>query len=160
MIKLVRIDDRLIHGQVAFTWVPALGVNYVIIANDKVAKDEFQKMTLGLAKPANTKLLITSISSAIVFLNDIKNQLLKILVLVNNIKDAASLAENVAEIKSVNFGGIRSKEGSTLISKSIAITNEDVPVLNAMLQKSIELEVRQVPTDSKLLVADLIKNFV
>lgn len=160
MIKLVRIDDRLIHGQVAFTWVPALGVNYVIVANDKVAKDEFQKMTLGLAKPANTKLLITSISNTITFLNDIKNQTLKILVLVNNINDAASLAENVAEIKSVNFGGIRSKEGSTLISKSIAITNDDLPALNAMLQKSIELEVRQVPTDSKLLVADLIKNFV
>jgi fructoselysine/glucoselysine PTS system EIIB component len=158
MIKLVRIDDRLIHGQVAFTWVPALGVNYVIVANDKVAKDEFQKMTLGLAKPANTKLLITSLNDAIAFLNDGKNQPLKILVLINNIKDAASLAENVAEIKSVNFGGIRSKEGSTLISKAIAITNDDLPVLHAMLQRSIELEVRQVPTDSKLMVADLIKN--
>ncbi|MCW3094326.1 MAG: mannose/fructose/sorbose transporter subunit [Ferruginibacter sp.] len=158
MIKLVRIDDRLIHGQVAFTWVPALGVNCVIVANDKVAKDEFQKMTLGLAKPANTKLLITSINDAIAFLNDGKNQALKLLVLINNIKDAASLAENVAEIKSVNFGGIRSKEGSTLISKAIAITNDDLPVLHAMLQRSIELELRQVPTDSKLMVADLIKN--
>jgi len=159
MIKLVRIDDRLVHGQVAFTWVPALGVNCVIVANDKVAKDEFQKMTLGLAKPANTKLLITSINDAITFLNEGKNQSLKILVLINNIKDAARLAETVPEIKSVNFGGIRSKEGSTLISKAIAITNEDMPVLNAMIQKSVELEIRQVPTDNKLLVADLIKNF-
>ena len=158
MIELVRIDDRLIHGQVSFTWIPALGVNYVIVANDKVAKDEFQKMTLGLAKPANTKLLIISINDAVVFLNDVKNQPLKILVLVNGIKDAASLTENVAEIKSVNFGGIRSKESSTLISKAIAITNDDLPVLHEMIQKLIELEVRQVPTDSKLLVADLIKN--
>jgi fructoselysine/glucoselysine PTS system EIIB component len=158
MIKLVRIDDRLMHGQVAFTWVPALGVNCVIVANDKVAKDEFQKMTLGLAKPANTKLLITSINDAIAFLNDGKNQPLKILVLINNVKDAACLAETVAEIKSVNFGGIRSKEGSTLISKAIAITNDDLPVLQAMIQKSVELEIRQVPTDNKLLVADLIKN--
>ncbi len=158
MIKLVRIDDRLIHGQVAFTWVPSLGVNYVIVANDKVAKDEFQKMTLGLAKPAIAKLLITSINGAIAFLNDGKNQPLKILVLINNIKDAASLAENVAEIKSINFGGIRSKEGSTLISKAIAISNDDLPLLHEMIQKSVELEVRQVPTDSRLLVTDLIKN--
>jgi fructoselysine and glucoselysine-specific PTS system IIB component len=158
MIKLVRIDDRLIHGQVAFTWAPSLGVNYVIVANDKVAKDEFQKMTLGLAKPAIAKLLITSINGAIAFLNDGKNQPLKILVLINNIKDAASLAENVAEIKSINFGGIRSKEGSTLISKAIAISNDDLPLLQEMIQKSVELEVRQVPTDSKLLVTDLIKN--
>ncbi|HXB44701.1 MAG TPA: PTS sugar transporter subunit IIB [Puia sp.] len=158
MIKLVRIDDRLIHGQVAFTWVPSLGVNYVIVANDKVAKDEFQKMTLGLARPAIAKLLITSISGAIGFLNDRENQSLKILVLINNIKDAASLAENVAEIKSINFGGIRSKEGSTLISKAIAISNDDLPLLHDMIQKSVELEVRQVPTDSKVLVTDLIKN--
>jgi fructoselysine/glucoselysine PTS system EIIB component len=159
MIKLVRIDDRLIHGQVAFTWVPALGVNYVIVANDKVAKDEFQKMTLGLAKPANTKLLIISINDAAIFLNDVKNQPLKILVLINCIKDAASLTEKVAEIKSVNLGGIRSKEGSTLISKAIAINDDDLPVLHEMIQKLIELEIRQVPTDSKLLVADLIENF-
>ena len=158
MIKLVRIDDRLIHGQVAFTWVPALGVNYIIVANDKVAKDEFQKMTLGLAKPANTKLLIVSINEAAIFLNEVKNQPLKILVLINCIKDAASLTENVAEIKSVNFGGIRSKEGSTLISKAVAITNDDLPVLDEMIEKLIELEIRQVPTDSKLLVADLIEN--
>jgi mannose/fructose/N-acetylgalactosamine-specific phosphotransferase system component IIB len=157
MVKLVRIDDRLMHGQVAFTWVPALGINCVIVANDKVAKDEFQKMTLGLAKPANAKLLITSITDAAVFLNDGKNQPLKILVLINNIKDAARLAENVAEIKSVNFGGIRSKEGSTLISKAIAITNDDLPVLQALLKTSVELEIRQVPTDNKLLVADLLK---
>ena len=73
-------------------------------------------------------------------------------------KDAASLAENVAEIKSINFGGIRSKEGSTLISKAIAISNDDLPLLHEMIQKSVELEVRQVPTDSKLLVTNLIKN--
>lgn len=160
MIKLVRIDDRLIHGQVAFTWVPSLGVNYVMVANDKAAKDEFLKMTLGLAKPANTKLLIVSINDAVVFLNDAKNQPLKILVLINSIKDAASLSQQVAEIKSINFGGIRSQEGSTLISKAIAVKNDDLPVLHEMMQQSIELEIRQVPTDSKLLVADLMEKLL
>jgi fructoselysine/glucoselysine PTS system EIIB component len=81
------------------------------------------------------------------------------LVLINCIKDAASLTEKVAEIKSVNLGGIRSKEGSTLISKAIAINDDDLPVLHEMIQKLIELEIRQVPTDSKLPVADLIENF-
>ena len=73
MIKLTRIDDRLVHGQVAFTWVPALGVNCLLVANDKVAKDEFMKMTLGLAKPAGTKLLVKSLHEAAEFLNDKKN---------------------------------------------------------------------------------------
>lgn len=156
MIRLTRIDDRLVHGQVAFTWVPALGVDCLLVANDKIAKDEFQKMALNLAKPAGTKLLIRTIGDAIVFLNDEKNGKLKILVLINSIKDAAALAAGVAEIVSVNFGGIRSKEGSRLISKAVAISDDDLPALQEMLQKSVELEIRQVPTDSKQLVRNLI----
>ena len=156
MIKLTRIDDRLVHGQVAFTWVPALGADCLLVANDKVAKDEFQKMTLTLAKPANAKLLIKSIADAATFLNDERSGKMKVLVIVNSITDAAALAAMVGEIKSVNFGGIRSKDGSRLISKAIAITGDDVPVIKSMLAKGIELEIRQVPTDSKQAVENLI----
>ncbi len=156
MIKLTRIDDRLVHGQVAFTWVPALGVDCLIIANDKVAKDEFMKMTLGLAKPAGTKLLIKSVADAIIFLNDEKSKGLKILLIINSVKDAYAIANGVEEIKSVNFGGIRMKEGAKLISKAVAITEDDKPLLQELLSKGIELEIRQVPTDSKQMVGSLI----
>ena len=157
MIKLTRIDDRLVHGQVAFTWVPSLGVDTLIVANDKTAKDEFLKMTMNLAKPANTKLMIKSLVDTISFLHDEKNNKLKILVLVSNIKDAAVLSSGTSEIKSINFGGIRGKEGSRLISKAIAITEEDIPLIREMAGRGIELEIRQVPTDSKLLVEGLIE---
>jgi len=156
MIKLTRIDDRLVHGQVAFTWVPALSADCLLVANDKVAKDEFQKMTLNLAKPANTKLVIKTVDDAVLFLKDEKNAKLNVLILVNSIKDAATLAAGVSEITSINFGGIRGKTGSRLISKAIAITDDDVPVLRELLQKNIELEIRQVPTDSKQKVESLL----
>src|ERR1700739_4396962 len=107
MIKLTRIDDRLVHGQVAFTWTPALGVNCLIVANDKVAKDEFMKMTLGLAKPAGTRMLIKSLKEAAGFLNDQKNDSLKILLIINSVKDAAAMVAEVPEIRSVNIGGLR-----------------------------------------------------
>lgn len=156
MIKLTRIDDRLVHGQVAFTWTPALGADCLLIANDKVAKDEFMKMTLGLAKPAGTKLLIKSVKDAAVFLNDEKSKNAKVLILINSVKDAAALAADVPEITSVNFGGLRSKEGSKLISKAIAVNDDDITIIHEMLAKGIELEVRQVPTDNKQLVESLI----
>jgi PTS system mannose-specific IIB component/fructoselysine and glucoselysine-specific PTS system IIB component len=156
MIKLTRIDDRLVHGQVAFTWTPALSADCLLIANDKVAKDEFMKMTLGLAKPAGTKLLIKSVKDAAVFLNDEKSKNAKVLILINSVKDAAALATEVAEIKTINFGGLRSKEGSKLISKAIAVNDDDISIIREMLAKGLELEVRQVPTDNKQLVASLI----
>jgi fructoselysine and glucoselysine-specific PTS system IIB component len=156
MIKLTRIDDRLVHGQVAFTWTPSIGADCLIIANDKVAKDEFMKLTLGLAKPAGTKLLIKSLKDAAIFLNDEKNKNLKILLIINSVQDAYALAVDVPEIKSINFGGLRTREGSRPISKAIAITDIDIPVIKELLNKGIELEVRQVPTDSKQLVEGLI----
>ncbi|SDT00822.1 PTS system, fructoselysine and glucoselysine-specific IIB component [Mucilaginibacter mallensis] len=156
MIKLTRIDDRLLHGQVAFTWTPALSADCLIIANDKVAKDEFLKMTLNLAKPAGTKLLIKSLKDAAGFLNDDKNKKLNILLIINSVTDAYTLAVDVPEIRSINFGGLRSKEGSKLISKAIAITDDDIPVIKELVNKGIELEIRQVPTDSKQLVESLI----
>src|ERR1700749_325353 len=145
MIKLTRIDDRLLHGQVAFTWTPALGADCLVVANDKVAKDEFLKMTLNLAKPASAKLLIKSITDTVTFLNDPRSQTLKILLIVNSVKDAAALANEVKEIQSVNFGGIRMKEGAKSISKAIAVDHDDINIIKVMLGKGTELEVRQVP---------------
>jgi mannose/fructose/N-acetylgalactosamine-specific phosphotransferase system component IIB len=156
MIKLARIDDRLVHGQVAFTWVSSLGIDCLLVANDKVAKDEFQKMAMGLAKPPTAKLLIMTLVETIAFLNDPKSKNAKILLLVNSINDACILTNGVAEIKSVNFGGLRTKDGAKLISKAIAVSDEDITIIKLMLEKGIELEIRQVPTDKKQLVQNLI----
>ncbi|MEZ2337870.1 PTS system mannose/fructose/N-acetylgalactosamine-transporter subunit IIB [Mucilaginibacter sp. RCC_168] len=156
MIKLTRIDDRLVHGQVAMTWTPALGADCLLIANDKAATDEFLKMTLGLAKPASAKLLIKTLADAITFLNDPRGQNMKILVLVNSVKDAAILVAGVSEIRSINFGGIRTKEGARSIAKALAVTDEDIAVIRDLLSKGIELEVRQVPTDTKTPIETLI----
>lgn len=157
MIKLVRIDDRLVHGQVALVWTPSLGVDCLIVANDKVAKDEFLKMTLSFAKPANSKLLIKSLADTITFLSDSQNQNLKIMLIINSVQDALTLADSLPEITSVNFGGIRGKEGSRLISKAVAVTDADITLIRQLIGKGIELEVRQVPTDKKQLVQTLIE---
>lgn len=156
MTKLLRIDDRLVHGQVAFTWVPALGVDTLLVANDKVARDDFQKMTMGLAKPAGTKLLIKSVSEATSFLNDEKNKSAKVLVLVNSVADAFAICSGVNEVRSVNFGGLRARDGAKLISKAVALTNDDEALVKELLHRGLELEVRQVPSDAKQKIADLI----
>lgn len=156
MIKLTRIDDRLLHGQVSFTWTPAVSADCLVVANDKVAGDDFMKMTLNLAKPPAAKLLIKSLADTITFLNDPRSQTMKILVLINSVKDAAVLAGGVKEIQSINFGGLRTKEGARLVSKAIALTDEDIEIVRELLAKGIELEVRQVPTDKKMFVETLI----
>jgi mannose/fructose/N-acetylgalactosamine-specific phosphotransferase system component IIB len=156
MLKLIRIDDRLVHGQVAFTWTPALNINCILVANNKAATDEFLKMTLGLAKPAGVKLLIKTVPETIPFLNDARNAGLSILVLVDSVKDAHALAEGVEGVRSINFGGIRTKQGARPVSKAIALTESDIVLVRELLEKGIELEVRQVPTDKKQGLGELL----
>jgi PTS system mannose-specific IIB component/fructoselysine and glucoselysine-specific PTS system IIB component len=156
MIKLTRIDDRLVHGQVSFTWVPSLDINCLLIANDKIAVDEFQKMAFNLAKPPAAKLLIYTVSQAVTFLNDPKSANAKILILVNNVADAYRLTQEVKEVVSVNFGGIRMKPGARLISKAVALDEKDIELVKLMSEKGIELEIRQVPGDKKQPVEQLI----
>ncbi|HTF20954.1 MAG TPA: PTS sugar transporter subunit IIB [Chryseolinea sp.] len=156
MIKLLRIDDRLVHGQVAFTWVPSLGVDTLLVANDKVARDDFQKMTMGLAKPAGTKLLIKPVSEATFFLNDDKNKSAKVLILVNSVADAFAICNGVQDVRAINFGGLRAREGARMISKAVALTSEDEDLVRELLRRGLELEVRQVPSDTRQKLADLI----
>ncbi len=156
MLKLTRIDDRLVHGQVAFTWVPSLGVDCLIVANDKVAADDFLKMTMNLAKPPSARLMIMSLESTATFVNDPRSRNLKIMIIVSGVNDAFTLARAIPEIQSINFGGIRIKDGARLISKAVALSADEVEITNKMLENGLELEIRQVPTDKKIFVKDLI----
>ncbi len=156
MLKLIRIDDRLVHGQVAFTWTPALGIDCIIVANDRSAGDEFLKMTMGLAKPAGVRLLIKTVGETPACLQEPKNKSGNILLIIESVKDAHALCAKLAEIKSINFGGIRTKAGAKPISKAISLTDAEIVLVRELLEKGIELEVRQVPTDKKQLVENLI----
>src|ERR1700722_4899155 len=124
MLKLVRIDDRLVHGQVAFTWTPALSADCLVVANDRAAKDEFLRMTMGLAKPAGARLMILTVAAAVSYINDVQNKGQGLLVLVDSVKDAHALAEGVPEIRSINFGGIRVKPGAKPVTKAMTLSNE------------------------------------
>lgn len=156
MIKLVRIDDRLLHGQVAFAWTRSLEINYIIVADDSVVKDQFRQMSLKLAKPPEVKLSLVGINDAIELLNSSETNKYSILVVIENISDALKIANGVKEVKTINIGGIRLKPGAKMISKSVSIDADDKNNLKELINKGIEVEIRQVPTERKILVKDLI----
>lgn len=91
MISLVRIDDRLIHGQVAVVWTKHLGVNRILVANDQIVNNEVQKMSLRMAAPDTVKCGIMAVKEAGEVLNDPRSEKMKIMVIVNNAADAAAL---------------------------------------------------------------------
>ncbi len=61
MIQLLRVDDRLIHGQVAVYWVKAVNASTIVVASDKYAENSVLKMSLNVGKPAGVKMPILTI---------------------------------------------------------------------------------------------------
>ena len=156
MIVLCRVDHRLLHGQVAFTWTQSVGSNCILIANDAVAKDDLRMTALRVSKPNGVKLVIKSVDDSLKALNSGVTDKYKLMILCESIKDAARLVEGYDKIKSINLGGIKNEAGKKQISKAISVNEEEVEILKELNDKGIELEVRMIPDDSKKDVMKLI----
>lgn len=65
MIKLVRLDYRLLHGQVVFSWTGHVGAQRIIVVDDDAANDEMKKSALLLSKPAGVRVNIFTVDKAI-----------------------------------------------------------------------------------------------
>lgn len=156
MIILTRVDHRLLHGQVAFSWTQNLGADCILIANDDVPTNDIRKTTIKLAKPQGVKLVIKNIEDSIAALKSGVTDKYKLFIVVESIQDAYQLASAYPEIKQINLGGIKAKEGARSIGKSVSVLPEEETLLDELVQKGIEVEIRQVPNDKKMLVQDVL----
>ncbi|MEK4946482.1 MULTISPECIES: PTS sugar transporter subunit IIB [Bacilli] len=150
MLKLLRVDHRLLHGQVAFSWTQNIGADCILIANDDVPQNDIRKTTIKLAKPQGVKLVIKSIEDSIKALQSGVTDKYKLFIVVESVKDAKTLAEAYPEIQQINLGGIKVREGTRNISKAINVTSEEEELIKELVDKGIEVEIRQVPADKKV----------
>ncbi|HCF8067704.1 TPA: PTS sugar transporter subunit IIB [Klebsiella michiganensis] len=153
MITLLRVDHRLLHGQVAFSWTQYVGADCILIANDNVPEDELRKTTIKLAKPPSVKLVIKNINDAIESIKSGVTDKYHLFIVVESVNDAWRIASAVEGIKSINLGGIKAKAGSKNISKAINLLPEEIEQLQQLVGKGVEVEIRQVPNDRKQLFA-------
>lgn len=150
MIKLLRVDHRLLHGQVAFSWTQGLGADCILIANDDVPKNDIRKTTIKLAKPAGVKLVIKTIEDAIAALKSGVTKKYKLFIVVESVEDAYRLATACPEIKEINLGGMKVRENTRNISKAINITPDEEKMVKELVANGCEVEIRQVPNDKKV----------
>lgn len=99
MIKLLRVDHRLLHGQVAMAWTQSLDSDCILIANDAVVNDNIRKTTMKLAKPNGVKLVMKNIEDSIAALNAGVTDKYKLFIVVESIEDAYRLAKGYAGIR-------------------------------------------------------------
>jgi fructoselysine and glucoselysine-specific PTS system IIB component len=156
MIKLVRLDERFIHGQVAFAWTNNLGADCIFIVNDVVASDKLRQTSLKLAAPAGVKFIVKNVEDAKKALLSGKTKKYKIFLIVDNTRDALELAKVSSEIKQLNLGNMRMMEGRKSITNSICISDEDIENIKELEKLGVEVECRAIPTDKKVRALDLV----
>ena len=149
MLVGLRVDHRLLHGQVAFSWTSALGADCILIANTAVTNDNLRKTAIKMAKPAGTKLVIKKA------LNSGVTDKYKLFVIVENVKDAYELMTK-ADIHSVTLGGTKATNETKNISKAVNLTDEEISLVKELIERGDEVEIRMVPADKKMLAKNVL----
>ncbi|MCX5783282.1 MAG: PTS sugar transporter subunit IIB [Elusimicrobia bacterium] len=152
-VVFVRIDDRLVHGQVVQGWIPFLKADEVAVITP-LAQDETAQALMRMSLPESISLKIMDIDSAVQYLNKADTNPKRILVLLANPQSARELMEKGAKISAINVGGLHYSEGKVLVGKEMFLNEADKASLKKISQLGAKLEGRDVPTGKP---ADIIK---
>jgi|InofroStandDraft_1065614.scaffolds.fasta_scaffold40293_2 Phosphotransferase system, mannose/fructose/N-acetylgalactosamine-specific component IIB len=147
MITIARIDERLIHGQVAYAWSVAYKSEAIMVIDNEIAEDKFQVSLLQMACPAGIKCMVCSEEKGAELLKKYEKR--KIFVVVKHPAALLSLCEKGIELKEINVGGLYFKEGRRQLSKTVYVDLGMEEVFRRLNDLGVKLENRTTPTDSK-----------
>jgi len=146
-VDLLRIDDRLVHGQVVEGWLRALHITHVVVANDDVHADETQKALYSLAVPLGVELNCLSVGAAATAWSGKEWDGDRVLMLVSSPEDAWRLMDSGAPVKAINVGGLHFREGRVQVLKAVSLDSSDISALQKLAERHVTLEARPLPLD-------------
>lgn len=157
---VLRVDERLIHGQIAMVWSRALNLDGIIVANDTVAADKTQQMALKMAVPSGIKVLIRSVDEVVQVLHDPRAKNKHLLVLVRTVADAFRLAKQVDGFEYINIGNVgKSVDGQKkTLTQFVMLTPGELASLEELVKLYPQTALQNLPSDKKILAQDKIKN--
>ena len=142
----IRIDDRLIHGQVATQWCGSIGANLILVANDVVAGDKLRQGLMDMAAPTYASTRYWTIEKTINTIHKASERQL-IFIVCETPADVLRLVEGGVPIKKVNIGNMHMAQGKRQVAGSVAVDDKDVEAFRKLKDLGVELEIRRVPTE-------------
>ena len=147
-IMNIRIDERLIHGQVAAIWSKELALNRIMVIDEDAVKNPTQKSVLKMACPAGCKLSILSVKTAAANLNIRKYEGDRILIIVRSPATLRALYDEGYHFGAVNVGNMSKKDNSTQVGKSVCVTPKDVEDFRYLADKGVKFGMQRVPSEA------------
>lgn len=155
-IVLTRIDNRLIHGQVATQWSGSIGANLILVANDEVASNTLRQGLMDMAAPSYASTRYWTLEKTINTIHKASDAQ-KIFIVCENPSDVLKLVEGGVPIKKVNIGNMHMSEGKKQVATTVAVDEKDVAAFKRLQELGVELEIRKVPQESAEDVSKLFK---
>ena len=143
-IRLARIDDRLIHGQVATAWSKMTGINRIIVVSDEAA-------------PPGIKSNVVTVAKMLEVAHNTLFNTQKVMLLFTNPQDVVTLVKGGIDIRSVNIGGMSFSMGKRMITNFVSVNDQDLASLLYLQNQGIEVEIRKVPADRKIFLKDILE---
>lgn len=149
-IKIIRVDFRLIHGQVIAKWLKQTTANKILVVDDELSKDSFMSQIYVMAAPVGIEVIVDSVSDAINNLQKNKYEDGRLFVLFKNIESIYRAFKNGFPIKEVQIGGLGAGPKTKLVYGPIAMNEEDVKMLKEMHDLGVHIYLHQVPDDPSM----------
>ncbi len=155
-IAAVRVDTRLLHGQVATAWTKQIAPNRIIVVSDGVAHDQLRKTMIEQAAPPGVPANVVPIQKMIEVAKDPRFGATKAFLLFETPQDLLKTIEGGVDIKNVNIGSMAHSVGKVVVTDAIAMDEKDIETLEAIHEKGVHIEARKVPADSARSYEDII----
>ena len=143
----IRVDDRLIHGQVATRWATGLKVNRIMIIDDAVAVNETEKSILRMAAPAGVNTSILQFEKALANIKNGNYAGQRVMLVVKSPVILVKTMEAGINLLPVNIGNMSNRPGTTQYKKSISMTEDEKAAVEKLLQSGIKVTAQMVPDE-------------
>ncbi len=158
-IVAVRIDGRLLHGQVANMWVNVIDPTRIMVIDDEVAGSEIAKAGVKLAKPAGLNLSILNTTKAVRNITGHRYDSQRVFILVKRPETLIALLDGGVSLPDVNVGNMSQTDDTKALTKSINVVQADVDAFNDLLSRGVKLTAQMVPSDPVNDFSELLKKF-
>ncbi len=154
-IDLVRVDNRLIHGQVVEAWVPYVKADRIIVVDDESANDSLKRSILELATPADIRLDVVTVAEMVRLYATQEFEKDHVLVLFAGPCQAFAAFKAGFSFKTLNVGNVHFAQGKMRMTSSVCVDQEEMNVLRELARHGVVVELRSVPREtSRLLTED------
>lgn len=144
MVILIRVDDRLLHGQIICAWVPFTGADALIVASDEAASDCLVSDIISACGCKGLDVHVKSVADTLKYIGSGPASE-KVILIVGELNDAMRLYEDGMKFTSINLGNIHHEDNGRKITPSIIINEDDERVLERFEEFGVSIDIRDVP---------------